>query len=868
MSAGGVSAVRHGVIALSLGLCGVTAGVVALGLILSISAGGSVDGAAPGVAELFAGRGGLLVKTVGVAALIGALAAALAFPAAWSMRRLPIAWCAIMLAPLILPSHLVYAAWGLLRAPGTWLGSVIAADAPTLAPIASFTQAVLGLALWAWPIAALVMAAWARSIGSDSMDALRQAAPGRFALARTTLRMMLGGMAASAGVVALLMLGSAVPLHLSQVETYSIVVWRELAETGGAASVWLSAAPLVLFGVLGGWLLGGRALRADAQEATFIRRDRGVHSGWIAGAWIIWGVSTLAPLALLATSVKDGEAWQRVWPMQREALAATAETALGVGAIALFVGVGAAMAFSRGARGFTHGGERLALRVWLMLALVPGVLIGGAVARVGTSGAADWLLDTRAGVIVSHAARFGCVAALAGWWLAGMEPRALVDARRIAGPETVRAWLATSGRMQGFGLLGAAAVAALLSAHEIEATVMVAPPGRDNLARRLLDQLHYLRMDDLCAAGSILMGAGLLLAAGAALLAGRSASLMRMARPGGGAAAVLLCAALIGCGDDAGRAEAPINVERTIGEVGRSPGQFVYPRALDVAADGLWVIDKTGRIQRVSAQGDFEQSIALPSVDSGFPVGMHVGPDGLLYIADTHEHRILVVDPNAEGLAQYAASFGLYGAGEGEFYYPTDVAIAPGADGATPERIYVSEYGGNDRVSVFDGEHRFLFSFGSPDAAPESRFNRPQSLLYDESRGELIIADACHHRIGRFTLDGEPIAWIGREDRTPGVELGEFHFPYGLALLEDGTLLVAEFGNNRVQRVDLDAGVGLATYGVAGRGQGELAYPWAVAARGGEAFVLDSGNNRIIAFEPGRAPASAPREAREEHAAR
>jgi DNA-binding beta-propeller fold protein YncE len=70
-------------------------------------------------------------------------------------------------------------------------------------------------------------------------------------------------------------------------------------------------------------------------------------------------------------------------------------------------------------------------------------------------------------------------------------------------------------------------------------------------------------------------------------------------------------------------------------------------------------------------------------------------------------------------------------------------------------------------------------------------------------------------------------------------------FPYGLDWLPDGTLVVAEYGNNRLQRFDR-RGRSLGTWGRAGRRVGELAYPWTVVTGPQDRlFVLDSGNNRV-----------------------
>jgi DNA-binding beta-propeller fold protein YncE len=74
---------------------------------------------------------------------------------------------------------------------------------------------------------------------------------------------------------------------------------------------------------------------------------------------------------------------------------------------------------------------------------------------------------------------------------------------------------------------------------------------------------------------------------------------------------------------------------------------------------------------------------------------------------------------------------------------------------------------------------------------------------------------------------------------------GQLEYPYGVALCPDGTLLVAEFGNNRIQRFDR-TGRSLNIWAEAGRQPGQLAYPWGVAVgKDQRVYVLDSGNNRV-----------------------
>lgn len=307
--------------------------------------------------------------------------------------------------------------------------------------------------------------------------------------------------------------------------------------------------------------------------------------------------------------------------------------------------------------------------------------------------------------------------------------------------------------------------------------------------------------------------------------------------------------------------EARLEVRRILGEPGRLPGQFMYPRGIAAGQGQLWVVDKGARLQRLDTEsGRADVLFTTPKFDQGKPTGLtvaplpaHLGGGTGLYVADTHEHRVLIYDAQSDS-GEPIATFGSYGTGDGQFTYPTDIAVLVGEDGSA-HRFYVSEYGGHDRVSIFDEDFTFLSSFGSFGVASEAPpgevvFDRPQSIAIDHEAGELIVADACNHRVGRFTLEGEPIAWVTGEE-AGGQRL---NYPYGIEILEGQEALIAEYGGNRIRHMHLETGVTLGIYGEGGRETGQLASPWGVAVVGAEAFVLDSGNNRIQVM---RSPAPA-----------
>lgn len=351
----------------------------------------------------------------------------------------------------------------------------------------------------------------------------------------------------------------------------------------------------------------------------------------------------------------------------------------------------------------------------------------------------------------------------------------------------------------------------------------------------------------------------------------------RLIRRGAAVALMALWAADAGCNHRAPEGER-IDVSVAFGEPGLSPGQFSYPRAMDHDETSVWIIDKAARVQRLNPEtGEATCGWRMPEWALGKPTGVTVWKpkgggenDELIFIPDTHYHRVMVyqvgehkaladVGPGDDGTrwgpkVSLIARFGEYGSLPGQFTYPTDVAVLPTEDGLRVARLYVTEYGGTDRVSVFEPgpeggwQLKFTFGrFGSGAQADPVEFSRPQSIEIDAGRRELVITDACNHRLGRFTLEGKLVAWISGPDKI-GKELGRFTYPYGLCLPGDGTALVAEFGNNRVQRIDLSTGNSLGSFGQPGRERGQLATPWAVTVLRGTAFVLDSGNNRVFGF--------------------
>jgi DNA-binding beta-propeller fold protein YncE len=270
-------------------------------------------------------------------------------------------------------------------------------------------------------------------------------------------------------------------------------------------------------------------------------------------------------------------------------------------------------------------------------------------------------------------------------------------------------------------------------------------------------------------------------------------------------------------------------------DTGIGPEQVVYPRGIAYSPrdDTFFVVDRMARVQHLDRNGKFINAWSMPENERGKPVGLSVGPDGNVYVPDTHYHRVIVYSPAGKEVRR----FGSNGTAPGQFYLPTDI----GWD--SKGNCFVAEYGDNDRIQVFDPSGKFLYQFGSFGQG-NGQFIRPQDMVIDHDT--VYVTDACNHRICVFKTDG---TWL-RNMGSCGSALGQFRFPYGMDIDREGHLIVSEFGNNRVQMIDKQTGQGIKTWGSAGRDPGQLAYPWGVIVdKRDRVIAVDAGNNRLQVFE-------------------
>ena len=451
------------------------------------------------------------------AALISAGAVLLAWPGAWLLRTRGTTLAPLLFAPLLLPNYLAFGAFNLLRAPGTALGDLaerLGRESPWIPVALGKFIAVGSIMIWSAPVALLILALHLRRIDDSTLEqlALDAGAPndgvarqkwnvflGELSLARDALR-------GSFLLVLALTLGSVIPLHVARVNTLTIRVWlaMDLLPQDQQWRAWILTLPLIAI-ALGAAFFGVRGIRLDTPESHGRVSPRIASRGVWLGALAVAALGALVPGVLLALHLaRDGGLLEFIRNYQQPLLTS--------GGIAVVAGAASAAVMLLAWIGTLAGGAskrlvHVALGLLAAGAIMPGVMLGMWIAHAVRT-LVPTLEDSTLVLVLAHLARFGVVPVALGCMLAGIESRDARDQRTLDGVRSLGALWAAAITGNARALLGAAIIGGVLSLHELEATVILQPPGIDTLARAVLNQLHFMRTQEFSAAGVILLSVG------------------------------------------------------------------------------------------------------------------------------------------------------------------------------------------------------------------------------------------------------------------------------------------------------------------------------------------------------------------------
>lgn len=208
-----------------------------------------------------------------------------------------------------------------------------------------------------------------------------------------------------------------------------------------------------------------------------------------------------------------------------------------------------------------------------------------------------------------------------------------------------------------------------------------------------------------------------------------------------------------------------------------------------------------------------------------------------------------MAQPPAGPFATFRWSWGHFGSGLAQYRNPTDIAVYRSR--AQMVNVIISD-SGNARFTVMTDRGAFLEKWGEPGRGPR-QFSAPWGVTLD-GNGDALIADTGNQRIQRVS------AWTNGLNDPAGVFRGEIALkapaggepvsPSDVALDTEGNLYVVDRGNHRVQKLD-PKGEPLLAWGTLGTEPGQFQEPYSIAvAADGSVYVTDYRNQRVQKFDP------------------
>ena len=208
----------------------------------------------------------------------------------------------------------------------------------------------------------------------------------------------------------------------------------------------------------------------------------------------------------------------------------------------------------------------------------------------------------------------------------------------------------------------------------------------------------------------------------------------------------------------------------TLGSAGTGNGQFKSPRDVAVDSSGdIWVLDSgNDRVQELSSTGTYIRQFGKEGSENGQfknPHGIAIDPSGNVWVADTGNERV-----------QEFSSTGTY-IRKIEFLGPYGVAANSAGDVWVTDGIIIKEYSPT-------GES--LHSF-------PGRANGIGGIALDAKEDVWTTGGS---RVVELTPTGEEMRIFGAE----GTGNGQLKNATGLAVGSNGSVWVADTGNNRIQQ--------------------------------------------------------------------
>ena len=201
------------------------------------------------------------------------------------------------------------------------------------------------------------------------------------------------------------------------------------------------------------------------------------------------------------------------------------------------------------------------------------------------------------------------------------------------------------------------------------------------------------------------------------------------------------------------------------------------------------------------------------------PRGIVIGGE-VLYVAEYRGHRIHKLTTGGE----FLGTFGQQGSGVGQFNGPRDIKINPEG------KVYVADRN-NNRIQVFHSDWTLSHIIDGI-VLVESSFTRPESICFDLS-GSVHLAGCDSNSLTVFTPCGQFLCKYGRT---------QIQHPRGIAIDSAGYSLVTNFNSAGSLSIFNPSGTFIHSIGGFKSPCGVSVSP------DGSVWVADTGNNRLLKY--------------------
>lgn len=443
----------------------------------------------------------LLLNSLLVAGGTAVLATILGFVSGWSVEYLRIKTSATlktgMLTALLIPPYISAVAWIDLLGSSGWIPALSGertglVDAPFSLFSVVGTIFVLGLSYY--PVVLLTTLVSLRRLDRRMQEAAEMTVQG-WPVFRSIVFPLLAPMilTGSLGVFVLALTEFAVP-SLLQVNVYPVEIFSRFSAFYDFDAAALQSLPLIVLG-LGGYLLWVFLLRPryrwlsqayDVRNKGELRGSATVRLIAMCFCWMLVTVSVILPVVSLLYRALPLTSFVEAWNTAKEEMGTSFAIAALSASLAMF------LAFSVSWLQRSRTWVRWTSPLMLLPFLVSGPVLGiGLIALWNRSGPAAVVYDGLAILVIACCAKFLWFAWLVMSPAVGDLPRQIEEAAEVAGIPWWRRLRAIALPLSKPALVVAWMLCFLLSFREVDATVLVSPPGVTPLPIRVFTLMHY-----------------------------------------------------------------------------------------------------------------------------------------------------------------------------------------------------------------------------------------------------------------------------------------------------------------------------------------------------------------------------------------